>query len=405
MKAAFRAVAFVSLFLAVALPASAQEPVEEKPGDHARFQWGALRFTPGIAVTDIGVDNNVFNDAEHPVSDTTMAVGPAVNAWLNVGALRVSEKSAGQYLYFRKNDNQRSWNTADELKLELPLSRFRPFAIGSYANTRQRPGFEIDSRARATTNMAMFGSDVRMAGRSLLTLSAARTTTAFDAKETFLGSDLALALNRHSDSEVLQFHYALTPLTTFVTTVEAVQDRFEHDRLRNADSISVRPGFEFKPFALISGKVSVGFRHFNVLNEAVRDYQGLVASVDAKYTLGAATLISARVNRDLMFSFDESLPYYALTESGVSITQRLASSWDVLARAGWQALAYRGVISSLDLPRTDRGQMYGLGLGYLIDETFRIGLDVNYYLRRSPLTQRNYDGLRAGVSVSYGLSQ
>jgi len=356
-------------------------------------------------VTDIGVDNNVFNDAEHPVSDTTMAVGPAVNAWLNVGALRVSEKSAGQYLYFRKNDNQRSWNTADELKLELPLSRFRPFAIGSYANTRQRPGFEIDSRARATTNMAMFGSDVRMAGRSLLTLSAARTTTAFDAKETFLGSDLAAALNRYSDSEVLQFHYALTPLTTFVTTAEAVQDRFEHDRLRNADSISVRPGFEFKPFALISGKVAVGFRHFNVLNEAVRDYQGLVASVDARYTLGAATLISARVNRDLMFSFDESLPYYALTESGVSITQRLASSWDVLARAGWQALAYRGVITSLDLPRTDRGQMYGLGLGYLIEDTFRIGLDVNYYLRRSPLTQRNYDGLRAGVSVSYGLSQ
>jgi len=239
----------------------------------------------------------------------------------------------------------------------------------------------------------------------VLAKAAARSRESFDAKETFLGSDLAAALNRYSDSEVLQFHYALTPLTTFVTTAEAVQDRFEHDRLRNADSISVRPGFEFKPFALISGKVAVGFRHFNVLNEAVRDYQGLVASVDARYTLGAATLISARVNRDLMFSFDESLPYYALTESGVSITQRLASSWDVLARAGWQALAYRGVITSLDLPRTDRGQMYGLGLGYLIEDTFRIGLDVNYYLRRSPLTQRNYDGLRAGVSVSYGLSQ
>jgi len=245
-----------------------------------------------------------------------------------------------------------------------------------------------------------------VSGKTELILSGTRTTTAFNEKETFLGNELANALNRYSDIESMQFRYALTPLTTLVVSTDAVQDRFAQDRLRNADSVSVRPGFEFKPFALISGRVSAGFRHFNVLNEAVRDYQGVVASVDLKYTLTTSLQVGARVNRDLAFSFDEAVPYYALTDSGVTITKRVAASWDTVVRGGWQTLAYRAAqINVADLPRTDQGQMYGVGVGYLIGETLRIGFDANYFLRRSPQTRRNYDGLRAGASVSYGISQ
>jgi len=404
MKGFVRLVVFVSLFASAATAGWAQE--QREPGQDARFRWGALRFTPGIALTDMGVDNNVFNDADHELSDTTAAIGPAVNFWMNAGSLRMIGKSAGQYLYFQKYDNQRAWNTADELRFEFPLSRFKPFAVGSYANTKQRPGFEIDSRARASTNAVTLGTDLRFSGKTMATLSGTRAGIAFDEKETFLGSELAAALNRHSDTETAQLKYALTPLTTLVMTADAVQDRFDHDRLRNADSFSVRPGFEFKPFALISGKVSVGIRHFNALNDSVRDFQGAVATVDVKYTLTTSTQLTAKVNRDVAFSFEETEPYYTLTDSGLTLTQRVASSWDVLARSGWQSLAYNGIRTDLGASeRTDRGQLYGLGIGYRLGETLRLGLDVNYYFRRSALTNRNYDGLRAGVSVSYGISQ
>jgi hypothetical protein len=119
-----------------------------------------------------------------------------------------------------------------------------------------------------------------------------------------------------------------------------------------------------------------------------------------------STQLTAKVNRDVAFSFEETEPYYTLTDSGLTLTQRVASSWDVLARSGWQSLAYNGIRTDLGASqRTDRGQLYGLGIGYLLGETLRLGLDVNYYFRRSALTNRNYDGLRAGVSVSYGISQ
>lgn len=406
MMSAIRAVAFVSLFLAVAHQASAQEQTEAPAGGNARFRWGALRFTPGISVSDVGVDNNVFNDPDHQVSDTTAAFGPAINVWTNLGRLQIAEKSVGQYLFFKEFENQRSWNTSNDLRLELPLARIKPFASGAYSNTRQRPGFEIDSRARASINVAALGTDLRLSGKTTLVLSGARTTTAFDQGETFLGSELAEALNRRSDTELLQVRYLLTPLTMVVVNTEAIQDRFAHDRLRNADSITVRPGFEFKPFALISGSVSVGFRHFNVLDESVPDYQGVVANVNVKYTLTTTTQIAALANRDVAFSFDETTPYYTLTTAGVMITQHITGAWDVVGRGTSETLGYRGLITeTAGESRTDRGGTFGLGIGYRIGESLRLGLDVNYYTRRSRLAQRNYDGLRAGASVSYGISQ
>ena len=173
MKLVLPAVVVVSVFLTTAVGLSAQSQVQEQPeqtdpSERARFQWGVLRFTPGIAVTDVGIDSNVFNSADHPVSDSIAAIGPAVNAWMKLGPLRVAEKSAGQYLYFKRAENQRAWNTTNELKFEMPLARIRPFAIGSYLNTRQRDGFEIDARARATTSLGTLGTDLRLSGKTTL---------------------------------------------------------------------------------------------------------------------------------------------------------------------------------------------------------------------------------------------
>jgi len=400
-----RAVALASVFISLAGVVSAQDgSVPKDPAESARFQWSALRFTPSIALSNVGVDSNVFNTTDDPRQDTTAALGPAVNLWLNVGPARLSGKASGQYLYFKTYDSQRAWNTSDDLRLDLPLARLKPFLLGSYVNTRDRPGFEIDSRARSATNTVTFGTDLRLSGKTTFVFSGSRTTTAFDQHETFLGAALAHALNRRSDIERLQFRYALTPLTTLVVNNDAIQDRFDFEPARNADSIRIMPGFEFKPFALISGIVFVGFRHFNALDEAFPDFNGVAASVDARYTL-AATQFQAQVHRDLAFSFEAANPYYALTDMSVAVTERITKAWDIIGRAGTQNLDYRQIQTSVvSTRRADKGRLYGLGGGYRLGEAVRLGLDVNYVVRRSPETIRQYEGFRVGATVSYGLS-
>jgi hypothetical protein len=388
---------------AVAVPASAQEP---DPAEEGRFRLGPLRFTPSIALTNMGIDDNVFNDALDPKQDTTAAVGPAVKLWMHVGRSLLSGQVTGQYLYFHSYENQRTWNTSDELKWEFPLSRVTPFIAGGYANTRDRPGFEIDSRAHQRADAIRLGTSVRLSGVTSLVLTGTRSRTQFDEGETFLGADLATALNRTSRSEELQLRLKLTSLTTLVLGAEMLQDRFTFNSIRDSNSVRVLPGFELRPSALISGKVFVGFRRFDAISAAVPDYTGPVASVDAIYAAGA-TRFAVRISRDLSYSFEPADPYYALTDLGLTITERVTRSWDFVARGGRQSLDYQQLKAvAAATERTDIIRQYGGGVGYRVGQTLRLGFDAMYYRRHSSeLSQRDFKGLRFGASVSYGLPQ
>jgi hypothetical protein len=393
-------------FTCVLVWACARLSAQEVTPEQGRFHLGPLRFTPFIALTDVGIDDNIFNTSENPKSDTTLAVGPAATIWLKAGRSLLTGKASGQYLYFRKYEDQRTWNTRDEAKWTLALGRVLPFVTGAYANAQERPGYEIDLRTRSRRDSLGAGVDILMSPRTSLLLTARSSHVFFDRDQTFLGTNLANALNERSDSEQLQFRYRLTSLTTFVAGAEAIQDRFLESSLRSADSIRVLPGFELKPSALISGTVLVGYREFRPRDDLVPRYRGLVAAVDARYTLGG-TQLGLRVDRDIVYSIDASAPYYALTDLGATVTQRLTQTWDVVARGSRQWLDYQQLESiALPVARVDDGYMAGTGIGYRIGHSVRVGFDANYYERRSSqLSSRNYNGLRFGGSFAYGLPQ
>jgi hypothetical protein len=404
------------LALLLAAPAYAQNEI---PADTGRFQFGPLRFTPWIALTDIGFDTNVFNEADRPKRDFTTAVGPASNFWMNVGRSRIRAKSAGQYLFFNKYDTQRSWTTTNEGRWEVPLARVTPFVIGAYNSTRQRPSYEIDSRARQRQRSYGAGTELQLSGKSQLVLTGRRSSFEFDDQDAFFGATLAETLNRDVSAEEVQLRTSLTPLTTFVVRAEAIQDRFELSPVRDANSLRMMGGFELKPLALISGSGFVGIRRFTPSDSRVPDYLGVVASVKAMSTI-AATRLEVHVVRDLDYSFEDAQPYYALTDVNLAVTERLSYRWDVVGRVGWQSLGYRnlgaqgaqgaqgavGAVGASDLERVDRGAVYGTGVGYRIGRLLRLGFDMNYFHRdaRSSV-QHDFSGLRVGGSVTYGMPQ
>src|SRR5690349_9089340 len=147
MKLRFQFVLYVWLACA-AVPATRVSAQEVEAPQDGRFRLGPLRFTPSIAITNLGVDTNVFNEDVNPKQDTTAAFGPAVDLFMHAGPSRVTGKVSAQYLYFGTYDNQRAWNTDDHLRWEWKSARISPFVAGTYSNTKERPGYEIDSRAR-----------------------------------------------------------------------------------------------------------------------------------------------------------------------------------------------------------------------------------------------------------------
>jgi len=394
--------AFVCLSLAAS---TAQAQDQTDPAETARFRIGVLRFTPSIAISNLGVDTNVFYDANNPRQDTTAAVGPAVDLWLKTGPARLSGKASGQYLYFNRYENQRAWNTNLDGRWEWPMGRIAPFVAGLHADNKDRPGYEIDSRVRLQREQIRLGTPFRLTGKTRLVVEAARETSRYDKNDVFLGDQISQGLDRNFTVEDVELRTSLTPLTVFVVRAEAQQDRFTYGDQRNADSIKVMPGFDLKPEALISGQVFVGVRHFNALRSETPDFTGVVADVNATYTL-RATQVQLRASRDLVYSYEPFEPYYAQLDTSLSVTERITRRWDLVGRGGRQTLGFRHV-TTLALPsRTDRLWQVGTGLGYRPSPTLRLGLDAIYLRRVAGSTElQNYEGLRVGASFSYGLNR
>ena len=72
------------------------------------------------------------------------------------------------------------------------------------------------------------------------------------------------------------------------------------------------------------------------------DYRGVVAAVRATYTY-SATRFEVNVDRDIAYSFEETQPYYALLDDGLTVTQRITQRWEVVGQGALQRLAYRSV--------------------------------------------------------------
>jgi hypothetical protein len=401
----FRALALACACLGTAVPASAQEV--EDPFETARFRLGPVRFTPVFEITSVGHDSNVFNESENPKPDTTAAFGPTVRLWMRPAGTRLSAKLGGQYLYFREFANERSWNTRNEVRWEVPLARVTPFVEGNFTNSQERQGYEIDARARRQDDGFVVGTGLRISGKTSFVVSHRRSNVEYDEEETFFGMSLGEALNRREDLTRVQFRYALTPLTTLVVDTDVARDRFDLNSVRDADSIRVLPGFELNPLALISGRVFVGFRQFDPLSSDLPDYRGVVASVDATYILLGSTRFQFKVDRDVVYSYEALRPYYALLDTGVTVTQRVTHAWEIVGRASRQTLAYRHLQASVaGEPGSDHGHTLGGGIGYRVGETLRLGVDANHYTRRSDFDgRRDYDGLRVFGSISYGIRQ
>jgi hypothetical protein len=239
--------------------------------------------------------------------------------------------------------------------------------------------------------------------KTRVALSGTRTSYSFEQDAAFLGSYLNVLLNRREDVATIELRHDLTPLTAFVLEADAGRDRFRLSPDRNADSVRLWTGFDLSRFALIAGRVRVGYRKYDALGTQVRDYRGPVASVDVVTTLRGSLHIIGVVKRDIEYSYLFEQPYYLLTGGTIEATQRFSRHFDVQLRGARQTLEYR-VAPGIPLHdgRFDRILLGGLGIGFRTHDEFRISANAEQTIRSSSTVGRPYERLRIWTAVTYG---
>lgn len=396
------------LTFSLASMVSAQAPPNPGEPDPAqvRVRIGPLWLDPTISLTNIGIDTNVFNDSQdqNPKRDFTLTVTPATQLWLRMGPSWLSGTFNEQIVWFQKYANQRSANTKYLAAWRLPLNRLIINVKGSYLNSRERPGFEIDERAQRIEKSVEGTVEIRALSRTFFGVRGTKAKVDFDSGAVFRDGSLSRELNRTSTSYGLTVRHELTPLTDLVFEGSREEDRFALSPLRDSDSSIASVGLRFDQFALIKGAASIGYRDFSPVQPGVPAFQGATASADLTYTILGVTRLGVQVTRDVSYSSSVNQPYYLLTGVTGSLAQQIFGPLDVVARIGAQQLDYRGRAVALLEPvsRTDTVRSYGLGVGYHLGQDLRVGVNVDQQKRGSPLADHRYEGLKFGTAVTYG---
>ena len=393
----------VALLVLAAPPLFAQT---EDPSTPATVHFGRFALRPTLALTNLGVDDNVFNESDqaNPKHDFTTTVTPATDLWLRLGRAWLKGTVKEDLVYYQRYASERSVNGWYDGSLTVPLNRLILKAGGNYLNTRDRPGFEINARSQRQETSVNGSVEVRALPKTFFGLRAEQTRVNFDKAAVFLGSSLQYALNRTTTTGALTLRHRLTPLTTLTFDAAREQDRFEFSPVRDSDSTRIAAGAEFDPFAIIKGSVSVGYRRFTPLSPTTPEFSGVTANANLWYVFHEATKIDVEILRDVQYSYELEQSYYLLTGINGSLDQHLAGQMDVIGRVGVQQLAYTdsaGVAAAL-ANRTDYVHSYGGGVGYRVARRMRVGFNVDQVHRTSPVVLQAYNGLRFGMSVTYG---
>ena len=403
----YPAIGALVLVLCFGAPLAAQTSEGAPDPAKVRVRIGALWMNPTVSLTNLGVDDNVFNESDDlgPKRDFTFTVTPTTDLWVQMGRTWVSGTIKEELIWYQKYATERAANSTYRVGWKVPLTRLIVDVGANYLNARDRPGYEIDARALRTETRYNGSVELRALSKTFIGVRAERQQIDFDKDAVFLGTNLETALNHVTTMAGVSVRHQLTPLTTISVIASRAEDRFDFSSLRDSDSDSLALNLAFDPFALIKGGATVGFRNFQPRDPSVEAYKGLTATVDLSYTLLGVTRFAVKATRDIQYSFEVNEPYYLQNGIEGSIAQQIFGPFDAVGRAGVQSLAYRDRVGATGLisDRVDRVQTFGVGVGYHLGKDVRLGFNLDHNRRVSELARRQYSGLKFGTAVTYGM--
>jgi putative beta-barrel porin BBP2 len=381
----------------------AQETVPVDPLDSMPIRLGPVGLTPTFAVTDFGIDTNVFNDSVDPQRDFTFTATPKVQARLRSGRLILGGILATGLVYYQKFDDQRSIDYSAQGRGDADLGWFQPYAFAERLDTRDRLSAELDLRAPRVSTAVEGGGKILMSSTTGVRFSARRTSVAFEDGQEFDGVFLSETLNSHTTILEGGLDLNLTPLTTLSVMVSGQQDRFESRPDRDSDSFKVMPTIRLESPAIIQGSLAIGYRRFEGRTDALPDYAGVVYQGALSHVIAERTKVDVGLSRDVQYSFEMLEPYYVTTAVRLGLTHQLRETIDIRGVASNDRLDYRAQPSAEPASsRLDRVRMFSAGAGFLVRPNVRVGFDLEFTRRRSERADRQYERTRLLGSASYG---
>jgi hypothetical protein len=360
---------------------------------------GPVKVAPGVVVRELGYDSNVFDEAVDPKEDYLVAIVPDVSAFTRLRFLKATGYAGIDVNRFNTYTSENSVGNALRGRVDILLSRMRPFIGAGHTKQRTRPNGEIDVRALRIEDELSGGLAFDLSPHSLVYGSALRFGTEFeDAFED--GVALAPALNRKSYEYSGGLRTDLTPLTSLTMFGAFREDKFELNPLRNGETWSANAAVRMGSDAVVTGVIAISYRDFNPIDPNVEPFRGLGGSIALRYPFLEMGHFNLTANRGTEYSFDTLEAYFLENTIALSYTQRLFGGVDAQVRGGRSLFDYG--YHQQTPAHQDTLDVAGGSLGYNLANRTRISLNYEVSERRSPeLPERNYERRRIYLAWTF----
>jgi hypothetical protein len=290
-----------SVISAVSSATAAEKDKKKRPG---RFRVGPLYLTPKIQLKNAGVDTNVFNQRTGEIADTSAVLSPTVLiAWPVRRRLRLTGETHVDLNYFRRQSSQRSTDFGGEGRAEVDVGPLTLFGAGGGGQSRQRFSIDLDQRVLRHERWGSTGLTLTPTTRVSATVFGMGRVYEY-ASLIVGGANVKERLDRNELTGTVQLRYAITPRTTLVGSVDAIEDRFLRQfRAVSRVSRSYRymGGFEFGEKAFLHGKLMAGIREFPA-SPSAPSYRGPSLATSVSFPVLHYGLATAVADRDVYFA-------------------------------------------------------------------------------------------------------
>ena len=376
-----------------------------------RIRLAGVYLTPAVSLANVGLESNVFNASEAPLSDFTGTLQPSLDAATRIGALNISWAGRGDLSYFRRFSDQGTAGGSHRIQFDLPINRVRLFAVHRYLNAKERPTPEIDIRVRRREQAATAGAELVLSALTRLTVSLDTGLVRFDQSASARGLLIARALDRQTDRAQAAVTHAITPLTSVTAGYSHQRERFLGDELRNNTNRRAVAGVAFQPFALLSGRVEAGVLEFVSDGGRVAGLRAPAYSADLGYVFKGRTQVGVRGDRSVSYSIDDASAYYLQTSYGSTLTHALTDALFVSVAATRQRLAHQltGVAAPIGEPVAPLTRIEAIDTGIGFNAASGVSWSLHgIYVTREPVggtLVTRFENLRVFLTVSYGATR
>ena len=403
------------MLVVATVSAHAQTPDKLEPPALSQYlRWGPLRARPGIGLSNLGYDNNIFlSTGDNVVGDYTATLSPRIDGLVlfGDGPFLTFREQFDYTAYFSYTD-QSYYDNRASAKLTVPFRRFGVLVDGTLNRIRERPVDLEDIRPIRHERGGGAAFLVRPGWRTEVEVRFGGMDYEYSDPDSSVVDSGIARLSRAESSLELTVRYRALGRTTLI--FKGLRKTIDFDEPEIIDGVSVprntderRPmfGIDMDRGGALTGTLLVGWDRLDARDPALADLSVAVGEARLVYRLNGRTRVEIDGKRLPDFSTFTTESYYLLGEIGVRPVYYLNRLWgfEASVRRGWLTFpASSGTVAREDdLFRYDVGvrlRVMGNSMGRRVEYWFRVGR----YHRDSNLDGFDRDQSTVGFGATAG---